>query len=167
MEEEFQSLIEELRGNTLIVEGKKDVQTLGMVGLKKIVALNGRPLINVVEELRKKKVKKVVILTDFDHAGRRLAAGIRYLLQQNKIKTNPRLRQEFMSFGKNKIEDYRREFLRGVLSSSVKLKEGDYHGEVGANINKVHSKGIHKGQGRCGEARCDRCNFWSNRGSSR
>jgi len=149
-------IIEELKGNITIVEGKKDKFALKALGLSNIVAINGRPLIQVVQKLYKEqkhtKNKKMVILTDFDKKGREIAAKLKHLLQRYKIPVSSRLRNKMMKFGKNKIEDFRN------------LNRGDNHGKISANFNKVHNKSSYKSKRCYREARCYWSYIWPNRG---
>ena len=70
-------------------------------------------------------------LTDFDSEGEKLAARLNYLLCRHRIMVNSRLRRKFMKFGKSRIEDF---------------KEGDVHGKVSANIDKIRDKELYKGE---------------------
>ena len=133
----------ELADKLVIAEGKKDGMALKSLGVKNIILLNGRPLAELALHVSKSRIatvggkgkKEVVILTDFDSEGKRLAARLAYLLKKHKVMVNSRLRRRFMRFGRTRIED-----LNDIL------REGDIHGKVSSNINKVRDKRIHKGQ---------------------
>jgi 5S rRNA maturation endonuclease (ribonuclease M5) len=132
--------LEELEGRLVIVEGRKDSKSLKSLGVKNIMQLNGRPLAEFTFHVSKlpttpneEEVREVVILTDFDSEGRKLAARLESLLRMHKVAVNARLRRKFMHFGKNRIEDF---------------KEGDIHGKVGSHFDKVRGKGHHKSQRR-------------------
>jgi 5S rRNA maturation endonuclease (ribonuclease M5) len=138
--EELKRCIEELDDRLVIVEGKKDSKSLKSLGVKNIMQLNGRPLAEFTFHVSKfpttpnePEAREVVILTDFDSEGRKLAARLESLLRMHKVAVNARLRRKFMKFGKNRIEDF---------------KEGDIHGKIGSHFNKVRGKGHHKGE-RC------------------
>lgn len=113
-QEEFLNLIEEIKNHLVLVEGKKDVRALKSLGIENIVAINGKPLIEIVEKLYKylkhpySKEISMVILTDFDHEGKNLASKFKILFQKYHIKYNSRLRNNFMKFGKSKIEDFKK-----------------------------------------------------------
>ncbi|MFX1296519.1 MAG: toprim domain-containing protein [Promethearchaeota archaeon] len=67
-----------LKTTLLIVEGMKDVQALYNFGIQtNILHLQGRPLIEICDLAA--AFKKIIILTDFDNAGQKLAKN----LQQN------------------------------------------------------------------------------------
>lgn len=133
----------ELDDKLVIAEGKKDGMALKSLGVKNIILLNGRPLTELALHVSKSMVatvggkgrEEVVILTDFDSEGKRLAARLGYLLKKHKVMVNSRLRRRFMQFGKTRIEDL-----------NENLKEGDIHGKVSSNFNKIRGKCIHKGQ---------------------
>jgi len=135
----------ELEGKLVIAEGIKDRMALKSLGVKNIVLLNGRPLVELALHVSKSCAssvnqgvkKEVVILTDFDSEGKRLAARLSYLLRKHKVMVNSRLRGKFMRFGKTRIED---------------LKEGDIHGKISSNFNKIRNKRLYKSQRSSGKA---------------
>lgn len=135
-EEFFLRLLEELRQYVVIVEGKKDKEALKTLGVKNIIAINSKPLLDIVNTIRQRGDKEVIILTDFDKQGRKIEAKLRNLLQRYKIHTNEKLRWKMMRVGKNNIEDFRNEGIAGTIPGSI--NGGDIHGEISANINKIH-----------------------------
>lgn len=155
--ETFLNTMEKIKGNILIVEGLKDEKALKSLGLKNIVRISGKPLIKVVEDVASKiqrsKIHEVIILTDFDSEGRKLAARLTYLLQKYKIHPNSRLRREFMKLGYGRIED-----MNGIGSNQPleALTGGDAYVKTSTDINKIHDKGPHKGKRRGRKARHNR-----------
>ncbi len=134
-------LLGELKGYTLIVEGRKDASALKALGLYNIIPINGQPIADFVDGLDEKS--QIVILTDFDKEGRRLCAKLLKLLQRRRIKANPRLRHMLMAeTGISRIE----ELDKAIGSALTKKEKGDTHGEIGANFYEVYSKGKHKGE---------------------
>lgn len=127
----------ELEGKLVIVEGLKDRKSLKSLGVKNIMHLGGKPLADFTFHVSKSEVyndaeyNEVVILTDFDSKGREIAARLGFLFRKHKIRVNSRIRNEFMRFGKNCIEDF---------------KEGDVYGKISPNINKVRGKSYNKGK---------------------
>jgi len=100
-------LLNELKERLVIVEGRKDEMALQRLGLRNILPLNGVSLPDIATSLYDTGInKEVVILTDFDREGRRLALELGRLLRAYKIKVNGRLRAELRSFGKGRIEDF-------------------------------------------------------------
>lgn len=134
--EELNELLEDLSDKLLIVEGKNDKKALKSLGLKNIIAIEGRPLYEVVENIETDK--EIVILTDFDKKGREIHSKLKYLLQKHKKRINSKLRGKTMSLGKNQIEDL------ANLDSRIAFKEVDIHVKVSTNIDKVFDKGTNK-----------------------
>jgi len=130
--------IDDLEDKLVIVEGVKDSRALKSLGVKNTISLNGRPLAEFAFHVSKSCVsrdskarKEVVILTDFDSEGKRLAASLSYLLSKYRVNVNRRLRRKFMQLGKTRIED---------------LKEGDFHGKVSSDFNKICCNSIHQSE---------------------
>ncbi len=138
----FEAILAEMAGKTVIVEGRKDVQALKELGIHSI-PINGRPLHKVVSEL---KGGEVVILTDFDRKGRALAARLRALCEAHRIATNPGLRAAFGSLGKRAVEN---------------IKKGDVYGKTGTKFDKVHNSCYNSGEWCYRETGCNWGNFWS------
>jgi 5S rRNA maturation endonuclease (ribonuclease M5) len=146
----FINTIEELKSIAAVVEGKKDVRALESLGLSKVIPLNNKPPIKLIEEVESRGIKEVVILTDFDKEGRKLAAKLRTLFETRNIRLNSRLRCRMMQFGKSRIEDF------GNLID----RRGDFYVKAGTDFDKVHNKGKDKGKGCHRKAGCDRGCFW-------
>ncbi|NIO21494.1 MAG: toprim domain-containing protein [Candidatus Aenigmarchaeota archaeon] len=134
--EKLRELLDDLSDKLLIVEGKNDKKALKSLGLKNIIAIDGRPLYEVVENIETDK--EIVILTDFDKKGREIGKRLKYLLQKHKKRINSKLRGKTMSLGKNQIEDL------ANLNSQIAFKEVDIHVKTRANINKISDKGTNK-----------------------
>ena len=145
--ESFIKAINKIKSYTVIVEGKRDKRALEKFGLdhRKIIAINGRTLIKVVDEIRAsgEDHHHVIILTDFDQKGRKIASKLRRLLLAYRIHPNSRLRKEMMKFGRAEIED-----LASAFGADIELGRGDTHVEIGTNFNKVRYKGKDKGKRR-------------------
>jgi len=158
--ESFIKAINNLKLYTVIVEGKRDKRALEKFGLdeKKIIAINGRTLIKVVDEIRaadqEPAKRQVIILTDFDEKGRKIASKLRRLLLAYRVHPNSRLRHEIMKFGRAEIEDLATLF--EIDEVDIKLGRGDSHGEISANFNKVRNKGKDKGKRNSGKTRHNR-----------
>lgn len=173
-QEEILNVLEELRGQILIVEGKKDEKALKSLGMGLILRMNSRPIAkvadNAVSMAEKHKNREIIVLTDFDRTGRKMAAKIRLILQSRKIHANSRIRRDVMNLGISRIEEMAslREALnpaegteeRSVRTSFVsrksKFRERDDYGEISANFDKVRGKSLHKGKRDNREARRDR-----------
>lgn len=79
----------------VIVEGKKDSEALKRLGIIRTEILNKyRGIIDMADALAEKGVRRAVILTDYDRAGKRLARMLRLALQSAGIFVDWRLRAE-------------------------------------------------------------------------
>lgn len=144
-QEKLENVLKELEGKLVIVEGKKDKKALKSLGVKDIIAINGRPLYEVADSLLKTE-KEIVILTDFDKKGRQIEMNLKDLLKTHGKKTNSKLRWKVMSLGKNKIEDF------GNMRSPYSFKEDDFHVKISTNFDKIRDKGKHRRKGSNREA---------------
>jgi 5S rRNA maturation endonuclease (ribonuclease M5) len=135
-QEELKEIEKELDGKLIVVEGKRDEKALKSLGMKDIIAINGRPLYEMAEIALNSK-KEVVILTDFDKKGREISKKLKDLLQRRGKPPNSRLRWKVMALGKGKIEDF------GGMSTpeTLSLEEDDYHVKTCTNFNKIRNKG--------------------------
>ncbi len=106
--EMFMETMNDVRDSLVIVEGKKDVNLLRSVGVKNTIPLNGRPVHEVADQVADVHTdhESVIILTDFDREGRRLASQLRTHLQRHRVQPNTRLRRELMAFGRTTIEGF-------------------------------------------------------------
>ena len=164
---EFVRLLERLKDFVVIVEGKKDRAALKTLGLYNVIAINGRPLIKVVDEVRGLG-NAPVILTDFDSKGMEIARKLNSLFQAFRIHPNSGLRCRLMGFGKNRIEDFGNVCLEAGMgiqglwteAGTSKMKESDLHVKASSYFNKVRDKGAHKDKGSSGKAGRNRCYFW-------
>ena len=145
-EEAFLKLLDELKQKLVIVEGRKDKEALKTLGLKRIIAINGKPLIKIVNKIHELNIKETVILTDFDKQGRIIETKLRNLLHTYKIHTNAKLRSKMMRIGKNRIEDFKNFLDLGISEIPIKgsFIGGDDYGEISANFNKIHNKSKNK-----------------------
>lgn len=83
---------ENLEGVPILVEGitdKKALRELGVKGDIFIIKGCGKPLVEIAEAISNQS-KKVIILTDPDHAGARIAARMASVLEKHGV--NPDLR---------------------------------------------------------------------------
>jgi len=180
-QEQFLEVIEELRGNILIVEGKKDEKALRSLGMRHILEINSRPIWKVAQDAvsmaEKHKNRHIIVLTDFDRTGRKLASQIRLLLQSRNIHADYRIRRDVMNLGIKCMEEMaslsrslEQEQKEGRWQSrlqsngrgrSIVKKECDDYGETSADVNKIRGKGLHKGKRDNRKARCHRGDFWA------
>ncbi|MFW6117527.1 MAG: toprim domain-containing protein [Thermoproteota archaeon] len=82
---------ENAKGIPIIVEGKKDVQSLRELCISGEVLeakTGGKSLIEVIFEIREGGRREVILLLDFDRRGRRLTRSLKQHLEKMKIKPN-------------------------------------------------------------------------------
>ena len=83
---QLQSDIEKFKECIIVVEGKKDVQTLKSLGFKKVYAIHstGVPLRERVEQIMSLTKKKdiICILTDLDKKGKQLYISLKPIFQE-------------------------------------------------------------------------------------
>ena len=110
IEEELFDLLDKIKEEQVIVEGKRDKEVLCLLGFTKVITIN-KGLYETVEDI---KDKKVLILTDFDPEGRTIAKKLNLFLQSfgHKVDRETRRKIGFM-FTRLKIKKI--EELRGVL----------------------------------------------------
>ena len=94
MLKELQRLVSEQP--LIIVEGKNDKIALEKLGLKNIITLK-KPLYQVAEEIT---VKKIVILTDLDSAGKKIYSKLRRDLSQRGVTIDNRFRNFLFRYTK-------------------------------------------------------------------
>ncbi len=144
-EERFRKLLEELRGKTIIVEGRKDAKALKSLNVNNPIPINGKPLSTIAYTLYKNGATDIVILTDYDNEGNRLYSKLRVLLERYKLFVDSRLRNKLRQYGKGKIEEiaYIEEELKG---------KGGHHGKAVSNFDKIRYTRIHEGERNSGKA---------------
>jgi 5S rRNA maturation endonuclease (ribonuclease M5) len=82
---------ESAKGIPIIVEGKKDVDTLRSLGIQgPIVCLKtgGRSFTDVLQEIETSGVAEIILLLDFDRRGRQGTARLRQNLERTRIRLN-------------------------------------------------------------------------------
>jgi 2,5-diamino-6-(ribosylamino)-4(3H)-pyrimidinone 5'-phosphate reductase len=95
-EEEIVQIIDALaeesaKGTPILVEGKKDVEALRVLGVGGpvvCVKTGGKSLLDFVFELEKAKVSEVILLLDFDRRGKQGTNRLRQNIEHSGIKVN-------------------------------------------------------------------------------
>jgi len=97
-------LQESAKGKPIIVEGKKDIETLRALGIQgKIMSAKtgGKSFLDVISEVEEIGVREVILLLDFDRRGKEGTKRIKTNLEKAKIKTNIKFwRQIFALIGR-------------------------------------------------------------------
>jgi 2,5-diamino-6-(ribosylamino)-4(3H)-pyrimidinone 5'-phosphate reductase len=88
----LQRLAEEsAKGKLVIVEGKKDIETLRTLNVEgKILSAKtgGKTLLDVISKIEKANAKEVILLFDFDRRGKEWTKRIKQQLERTRIKPN-------------------------------------------------------------------------------
>lgn len=99
--EELKEALEKIKNKAVIVEGKRDYNVLCLFGFTNVFAINGRSLYGFAENI---KEKELIILTDFDSEGERIAKRLTLFLLANGCRTGNKRRTLRQLFAKNKIK---------------------------------------------------------------
>ena len=115
-------LIQENSKTPIIVEGRKDENTLRRLGLKGLILrLNkGVSVFSMCEDISRKH-KKVILLTDWDRRGGHLAKLLREALEANGVMYDDDIRGKIAVLTKKDIKDV--ESLARHLSRLKRLAE--------------------------------------------
>ena len=98
-EEKILKILEKLaeecaKGKPVVVEGRKDVDTLfslGVHGIFLTVKTGGKSFLDVVSEIEKMAVTEVILFLDFDRRGKEGTKHLKQSLERIKIKPNTKL----------------------------------------------------------------------------
>ncbi|AEH07360.1 toprim domain-containing protein [Methanothermococcus okinawensis] len=113
-EEYFLKLIETIdelkeeskNGKPILVEGKKDIESLKKLGIDgNFITVSHTPFFEIADELVKNGVKEVILLTDFDRAGKHYAKEIIEELESNGIKVNTNIRRDILIYSHGDLKD--------------------------------------------------------------
>lgn len=109
-DETVSRILSDLRYKLIVVEGIRDEDALKRLGMGHIARLNRKPVSQFAEEIADKCGRngvpdEIVILTDFDRKGKRLAALLRRHLERHRKHANSMMRKAVMDLGIIHIED--------------------------------------------------------------
>ncbi|MCW4053462.1 MAG: toprim domain-containing protein [Candidatus Bathyarchaeota archaeon] len=98
-EEKILKILEKLaeesaKGKPIVVEGRKDIDTLralGVNGTVLTVKTGGKSFLDVVCEIEKMGVPEVILFLDFDRRGKEGTKLLKQSLERAKIKNNTKL----------------------------------------------------------------------------
>ena len=82
---------ESAKGTTILVEGRKDVETLRNLGVQGpilTVKTGGKSFLDVISELEEQRLAKVVLLLDFDRRGKQGTNRLRRNLERTGIRVD-------------------------------------------------------------------------------
>jgi 2,5-diamino-6-(ribosylamino)-4(3H)-pyrimidinone 5'-phosphate reductase len=121
LEELITRLIEEsAKGNPVIVEGKKDAETLRELGVEgKIITAKtaGKSRLDVFSEIEQTRAKEVILLPDSDRRGREWMSHLRQYLEKTGIKANASFWVELFALVGKELKD-----VEGLVSYMETLK---------------------------------------------
>ena len=95
-EEKIQQIITKLaeesaKGKPIIVEGKKDEQTLRILGVNGVIVTvktGGKSFLEATAEIEKLGAREVILLLDFDRRGTEGTLRLQRSLERSRIKAN-------------------------------------------------------------------------------
>ena len=125
-EEKIQQLLERLieesaRGTPIIVEGKKDIETLRTLDIQgKIVSAKtgGKSRLDVISEVEKTEAHEVILLLDFDRRGKEWSKILKEHLERARIRPNLKFWNELQGLVSKEVKD-----IEGLTSYVETLKK--------------------------------------------
>ncbi|NOZ81763.1 MAG: toprim domain-containing protein [Candidatus Micrarchaeota archaeon] len=147
---ELLDALQDIRKRTVIVEGKRDKKALCSLGFSRVYDISGKDIGTFSERFGS---ERVVVLTDFDREGEKIAKRLSLFLRVDH-KTRNKIRKLSIKAGFVTIESFK------------KLK-GDVHEQTCAVEFKIHDNREIRGKRGCGKTRRDRGDIRSDRGASR
>ncbi|WP_456472647.1 toprim domain-containing protein [Methanocaldococcus sp.] len=108
--ERLLEVIEELKieaeDKPIIVEGKKDVESLEKLGIEAtFIIIAKTPIYLIADKLISLGIKEVILMTDFDKRGRKLAKAVVEEFRQRGIKVNTKFRRDIFIYTNSGIRD--------------------------------------------------------------
>lgn len=112
-EEKIQKVLESLtqesaRGTPIIVEGRKDAETLRTLGITgKILTAKtgGKSRLDLISEVEKTGSAEVILLFDFDRRGKEWTAILRQNLEKAKIRPEATFWRDLLRFAGRELKD--------------------------------------------------------------
>ena len=105
----MQSLADEsARGTPIIVEGRKDLETLRTLGIQGLIITaktGGRSRLDLLTEIESFGGREVILLLDFDRRGKEWTAILRQNLEKSRIKVNVTFRKELLRSAGKELKD--------------------------------------------------------------
>jgi 2,5-diamino-6-(ribosylamino)-4(3H)-pyrimidinone 5'-phosphate reductase len=109
LEELLQRLaIESAKGKPIVVEGRKDFETLRALGIEgKIITskTGGKSRLDLISEIESMGAKEIILLFDFDKRGREWTAQVKGQLEKSRIKANSMFRAELIGLVGREVKD--------------------------------------------------------------
>jgi 5S rRNA maturation endonuclease (ribonuclease M5) len=99
---------ESARGTPIIVEGRKDLETLRTLGVQGRIMTaktGGKSRLDLISEIEKIGNREVILLLDFDRRGKEWTAILRTNLEKARIKANVTFRKELLRVAGKELKD--------------------------------------------------------------
>lgn len=99
---------ESAKGTPIIVEGKKDIETLRELSVEgEIICAKtgGKSLLDVISEVEKTGIREVILLLDFDRRGKELTKHLKQHLEKAKIRPNLTFWRELSGLVSREVKD--------------------------------------------------------------
>ncbi len=110
---------ESKRGIPILVEGRKDIESLKKLGIDgNFITVSHTPFFEIADELVNQGVKEVILLTDFDRAGKHYAREIIEELETRGIKVNKNIRKDIILYSHGNLKD-----IEGLYSYITKYSQ--------------------------------------------
>ncbi len=98
---------ESLNGTPIVVEGKKDIIALRLLGVKGIiitVKTKGKSFFDVISEIQKTNVSEIILFLDFDKRGKEATKRLQKNLEHLKIRYNLKFWRELYTLTKKELQ---------------------------------------------------------------
>jgi len=126
--EKIEREIENTRSFRIIVEGKRDKEVMEKLGFKNVISICDKKLDEILSFID----KDVLILTDFDEEGEKIAKRLEEFLTSRGVKVRSTERRIFRKiFNVKKIEE---------LKFILKFMEDDYNGKACSINDKIFNR---------------------------
>ena len=125
-EERIQLILERLKqesskGTTIIVEGKKDVESLRQLGVDGPIIsakTGGKSRTDLICDVEESGVREVILLFDFDRRGKEWTGTVKRRLESARIKADLTFWKELLRFAGRELKD-----VEGLTAYMQTLKE--------------------------------------------
>ncbi|AEK20369.1 hypothetical protein MMMIC1C10_03790 [Methanococcus maripaludis] len=102
--DDLKSLAE--NGIPILVEGPNDILSLKNLKIRaNFITVSNTPVFQIADDLITKNISEVILLTDFDRAGREYAKNIMEEFQSRGIKVNNLIRKEILKYSRGDLKD--------------------------------------------------------------
>lgn len=113
------------KGTPIIVEGKKDIETLRVLGIEGRITsakTGGKSLLDAVSEIEEMGTREVILLLDFDRRGKELTERLKQQLEKTDINPNLSFWRELSALVSREVKD-----IEGLAAYMESLKRKIYN----------------------------------------